>query len=185
MRFNGKGNRTGKDACVIVAVELAEFCEAMFPRLCGVLAIRLGDRAVAEELAQEVLVRACGHWDRLAKMEGREHWTYRVAMNLANSWFRRHLAERRALTRARGREEPAAGADVQAALRLDVRAAVAALPPRQREVIALRFFADLPVDTVAAIMRCAPGTVKSLTSRAGDNLRKSIPAYLLEEIDRD
>jgi RNA polymerase sigma factor (sigma-70 family) len=54
---------------------------------------------------------------------------------------------------------------------LAVRAAVAALPPRQRAAVVLRYFADLSVDQTAAVLGCAPGTVKSLTSQAIASLR--------------
>jgi RNA polymerase sigma factor (sigma-70 family) len=52
-----------------------------------------------------------------------------------------------------------------------VRAAVAALPPRQRAAIVLRYFADLSVRVTAAVMGCAEGTVKALTSKAISALR--------------
>jgi RNA polymerase sigma factor (sigma-70 family) len=55
-----------------------------------------------------------------------------------------------------------------------VRDAVAALPERMRTALVLRYFADLPVDAVAEIMDCAPGTVKSLTSQAIDKLRAAL-----------
>jgi DNA-directed RNA polymerase specialized sigma24 family protein len=45
------------------------------------------------------------------------------------------------------------------------------LPQRQRAALVLRYFADLPVVAVAEILRCAPGTVKSLTSQAIEHLR--------------
>ncbi len=48
---------------------------------------------------------------------------------------------------------------------------MAALPPRQRQVVAARFYADLSVTDTAVAMGCAEGTVKSLTSKALANLR--------------
>ena len=54
---------------------------------------------------------------------------------------------------------------------LAVRAAVAALPERERRVVILRFFADLPVSEVAGVMQCPEGTVKSLTHAAITRLR--------------
>ncbi len=55
-----------------------------------------------------------------------------------------------------------------------MRAAVATLAPRQREALALRYFADLSVEDTAAAMRCAPGTVKALTSQAIAALRTQL-----------
>jgi DNA-directed RNA polymerase specialized sigma24 family protein len=57
---------------------------------------------------------------------------------------------------------------------LDVRAAVAALPARQRATLVLRFYCDLNVDQSAEILGCSPGTVKSQTARALDAVRRAL-----------
>jgi DNA-directed RNA polymerase specialized sigma24 family protein len=57
---------------------------------------------------------------------------------------------------------------------LDLRAAVAALPARQRATLVLRFYCDLNVDQSAAILGCSPGTVKSQTARALDSVRRAL-----------
>jgi RNA polymerase sigma-70 factor (ECF subfamily) len=44
---------------------------------------------------------------------------------------------------------------------LDLRAAVQRLAPRQRATVVLHHFVDLPIDDVAALLQCSPGTVKS------------------------
>ena len=49
--------------------------------------------------------------------------------------------------------------------------ALAAVPPRQRAVLVLRYWEDLPVDEVAALLNCSPGTVKSQSARGLDTLR--------------
>ncbi len=54
---------------------------------------------------------------------------------------------------------------------LYVRSAVAALPPREREVVALRYFSDLSVREVAEIVERPEGTVKRLTNSAMTRLR--------------
>ena len=65
---------------------------------------------------------------------------------------------------------------------LDLRAAVAALPARQRATLVLRFYCDLNVDQSAAVLGCSPGTVKSQTARALDSVRRALgPAHAAGE----
>ncbi len=147
--------------------DVGAFCRAMHPRLVGALALHCGDRDVAEELAQEALARVWERWPSVRSMASPESWTFRVGFNLAASRFRRRAAERR----ARSRIGPADESVPDAASAIAVRQAVAALPPRQRAAVVLRYFADLPVDEAAAVLGCAPGTIKSLTSQAIASLR--------------
>jgi RNA polymerase sigma factor (sigma-70 family) len=61
---------------------------------------------------------------------------------------------------------------------IDLRTAVAALPPRQRAVLVLRYFCDLNVDQTADTLGCTPGTVKSQTAKALSTLRAALgPGY--------
>lgn len=146
--------------------EVAVFCAQQHGRLIGLLSLQVGDRQVAEELAQDVLAKVCQHWPRL---EDPRAWMNRVAINHANSWMRRRAAERRAMARRRGQqveEHPPDPADAVA-----VREAVAALPRRQRTALAYRYYAGLSVDETAHAMSCASGTVRALTSQAIAALR--------------
>lgn len=150
------------------SLEAAVFCDDIRGRLVQALTLYCGNRQVGEELAQEALARVWERWPKVAAMEAPEAWTFRVGMNLANSAFRRRMAERRALARsgtAGGAPEP----DVASAAA--VREAVAALPPRQRAVIIARYFLDHSVDETASLLGCAPGTVKATTSHALAALR--------------
>jgi RNA polymerase sigma-70 factor (sigma-E family) len=153
--------------------DLVALCRAEHPRLVGALTIQVGDRAVAEELAQEALVRTWQRWDQVREMDNPTAWVFRVAFNLATSSLRRRGAERRARARVGA---PTTTPDDGGTWgdRLAVRQAVAALPPRQRAALVLRTWVDLPVDDVAAVLGCAPGTVKSLTHQAVRSLRVAL-----------
>ena len=160
--------------------DLVAFCREQQGRLVGILTLYCGDKDVAEELAQEALVRACNNWRSLRRMPLPEAWVHRVAINLANSHFRRKLAERRARARAASRallvhRDPDPDTSVA------VRRAVAGLPKRQRMALLLRYFADLPVAEVAHAMGCPEGTVKTLTHRAIASLREGLVAPEREE----
>lgn len=149
------------------AGEFSGFCSSHYDRLVGVLGLYCGERAVGEELAQEALARAWSHWGKVRSLEDPAGWLYRVAMNLANSHFRRKRAERRAHQSGRPLPEPA---EDTAAI-LAIRAAVAHLPRRKRTVLVLRYYLDLPFAQIARVMDAPESTVKSLARRALEDLR--------------
>lgn len=147
--------------------EIDEFCRAHHARLVGLLSLYCGDDGVAEELAQETLVRACTSWRKVREMDNAGAWLNRVGINLANSHFRRRAAERRATARL---DPPAATTrDDDAAIAL--RDALAALPPRQRTALVLRFYADMSFAEIAHHMGATESTVKSLVRRGVGALR--------------
>jgi RNA polymerase sigma factor (sigma-70 family) len=55
---------------------------------------------------------------------------------------------------------------------LDVRAALLAVPPRQRATLVLRFYCDLDVEQAAAALGCSAGTVKSQTAKGLAAMRR-------------
>jgi RNA polymerase sigma factor (sigma-70 family) len=152
-------------------VELAEFCRREHPRLLGALVLYTGDRQLAEELAQDTLVRVVTHWKRVSRMEYPSAWAFRVATNLANSTVRRAMARRRAMSRLEARTSDESD-DHDHAAAVALRAVVGALPERQRTALVLRYFADLPVADIAAVMRCKEGTVGALVHQAIAALRR-------------
>lgn len=147
--------------------EVAAFCAHEHGRLIGLLSLQVGDRDVAEELAQDVLVKVCQHWPSL---DDPRAWMNRVAINHANSWLRRRGAERRATARRRGQQVDEPAPDQADAIA--VRTAVAALPARQRTALVYRYYAGFSVAEAARAMSCAPGTVRALTHQAIAALRE-------------
>lgn len=158
--------RTGADAVA--------FCSEEFPRLVGALGLYVGDEAIAEELAQEALLRACRRWERVSQLDSPGGWTWRVARNLANSHLRRRQAERRARARLSSRDQPGGGAGHEVAEAHAVRRAVAGLPERQRRVLVLRYFLDWSVEATATEVGRSPDAVRSLTKRAVASLREEL-----------
>ncbi len=146
--------------------ELLATCQRLHPKLVAALALHGGQVEVAEDLAQETLVRVWEHWSEVRHADSPDAWAFRVAFNLSTSVLRRRVLERRFPVPAAA---DAPGPD--AADQIAVRQALQLLPTRQRAAIILRYFADLSVDDTAAAMGCAPGTVKALTSQGIANLR--------------
>ena len=154
--------------------EFAAFCVEEHPRLVGALSLYCGDRAVAEELAQDALSRACRDWRKVRRLEAPGAWTHRVAINLANSYFRRAAVEARAKCRLREERRAYADSGLDPAVAITIRGALTSLPRRQRTALILRYYVDLPVRDVAAAMECPEGTVKTLTRKAIESLRQSL-----------
>jgi RNA polymerase sigma factor (sigma-70 family) len=146
--------------------DASEFCAEIAPRLVGSLVLFCGDHGIAEECAQEALARAIERWDRVSVMTSPEAWTYRTALNLAQSSFRRAAFERRARHRLVSLAPLPDTAEAIA-----VRAAVQELPPRQRAVIVARFYLGLDVNETARVLGCRSGTVKAHTAKAIARLR--------------
>jgi RNA polymerase sigma factor (sigma-70 family) len=153
----------------MVDADLDTFCVQEWPRLVGALSLYTGDAEVAQELAQETIARVCYRWDQIRELEAPGAWAHRVAINLAHSHFRR--AKRGRALERRAASVAAAPDRVDLATALSIRAEVARLPHRQRAALVLRYYGDLPVRTVAEILRCSENTVKTLTARAIAQLR--------------
>lgn len=149
-----------------------EFCRRVSPRLVGSLLLQCEQRQVAEDIAQEALARAWERWDAVAEMASPEGWVFRVAFNLVSSQRRRARAERRAASRHASKVPLAHPVPDD---RLVLREALAALPPRQRQAVVLRHYAQLSVSEAAEVMQCAQGTIKALTYQGIASLRQSRP----------
>jgi RNA polymerase sigma-70 factor (sigma-E family) len=140
-----------------------------------------GDRHLAHDLVQSALVRVWPRWERVSRVENVDGYVYRVMVTTYAGWLRR----RRWRAEIPHEEVPdsAAVADPQhgSALRLAVVDVLRRLPPRQRAVIVLRFYADLTEAQTAEAMGCGVGTVKSQTAKALATLRRLAPAAILSE----
>jgi RNA polymerase sigma-70 factor (sigma-E family) len=129
--------------------------------------------AVAEDLTQTVLERAYGRRRTLFGSDrAAEPYVRRMLVNAAIDW-RRGLRRRVELPLdAAARLEASDRSDAVADRDLLVRA-LAALPPRQRAVLVLRYWEDLPDAEIAAALNCAVGTVRSQASRGLERLRRA------------
>lgn len=153
--------------------ELVLFCRREHPRLVGALTLYCGDRAVAEEIAQDALATVCERWEQVRRMAAPGAWAHRVAINAASSRFRRRAAGRRALHRLGSRASDDRS-DVDTAEAVAIRQATASLPARQRQTVVLRFYLQLSVSETAQWMDASEAAIKSLTQRALAGLRERL-----------
>lgn len=143
-----------------------------YPKVVSLLTAATGHRAVAEELAQEAMLRAHLRWDRISRYDIPAAWLRRVALNLATNSRARRRSERRALQRIAGDRpvwEVALGRDDGAN---DFWSVVRQLPDRQSAAVILHYLEDRPVAEVAAILGCAEGTAKAHLHKGRANLAR-------------
>lgn len=157
------------------AVPITESFDAFylreFPKMVALAAAVSGSRLIAEDLAQEAMVKANRQWDRVAGYDKPGAWVRRVTINLATSAIRRRAAEAKRLL---GFAPPPLGEPEPDDV--DVWAAVAKLPGKQRAAIALHYLEDRPVDEIAEVLQCAHATAKVHLHRG----RQALAAALTE-----
>ena len=135
-----------------------------------------GDRALAEDLVQDAFVKLAGRLVHLRDPAAFEAYLQRTVVNLSRSHFRRRKVERAYLERE-GREvgnRTAAAPDRSLGDRDELWRAMDGLSQRQRTAVVLRFYEDLSEQRVAELLRCRPGTVKSLVSRGLQTMREEM-----------
>ncbi|GGK64360.1 RNA polymerase sigma factor [Sphaerisporangium melleum] len=143
-----------------------DFVLARSDRLLRTAYLLTRDWGLAEDLLQESLAKAWFAWPGVQEPEA---YVRRVLVTTYTSWWRRRW--RREVPRDDIPDTPAPEGSGGLAEREALWQAIGRLPARQRAVVVLRFYEDLPVAEVARLMDCEPGTVKSQTAKALAKLR--------------
>jgi RNA polymerase sigma-70 factor (sigma-E family) len=146
------------------------FVASQGSRLLGTAYLLTGDHAAAEDLVQDALERVFLQWHRV---EVPLPYTVSALARLsANRWRRR---ARRPEVPLGQEHDPAVGDGAQQrAQRAEILQALAALPPRQRAVVVLRYLEDLSESETAEALGCSVGTVKSQAHKALATLRSRL-----------
>jgi RNA polymerase sigma-70 factor (sigma-E family) len=147
--------------------DFTEFVQASWAGLYRTAFMLLGDRGLAEDLAQTALTKTYAAWTRIDDRSAARAYAQRTLINTAASWFRRKgwRNERPTVVLPEASEARDPGA------RSEMMDALAQLPPRQRAVVVLRYYEDLSVAETANALGCSTGTVKSQTFEAFTKLR--------------
>jgi RNA polymerase sigma-70 factor (ECF subfamily) len=151
----------GRDSKERARPDLVDVFHTTYRRLVVQLFGVTGSYAEAEDLVQEAFVQAAAARGRFLRVDNHEAWLRRTAVNLHRNRWRKRRNFSRIEHRLTGPADPP-----EVEQHLVLIEALRALPQQQREVIALHYLADLPVDEVADALGCAVGTVKSRLSRA-------------------
>jgi RNA polymerase sigma-70 factor (sigma-E family) len=150
--------------------EFTSFAEVASSRLMATAFLLCGDWHTAEDLAQTTLAKVFAAWWRIRNRDAVHAYAQRTLLNTYLAHYRRRQ-RREMLT-----------ADVEALaervvepqtpeLRLALIDALATLPPSARAVVVLRYWEDMSIDQVAALLGCSTGNVKSQSARALHKLR--------------
>ena len=143
-----------------------EYVDARQPRLVRSAVLMGCDLHGAEDAVQSVLERIWPRWRRVSRMDSPDAYVYRALI--------RQVGRQRQLA---NRARPVAvlpepdlhglpGHDQVSIQSVVLRQALARLSTHHREVLVLRYFADLSEADTASALKIAPGTVKSRAARA-------------------
>ena len=158
------------------AAALADIFETHYERVARYIAVRIGRRDQAEELAADVFVRAL---ERIHTFTWRgipiQAWLFRIAHNLTVDYLRRNshrktspLEEASYIASSDNTE----GEALKTFQREELLQAMDSLTTAQREVVTLRFFAGLTSAEVAQVVKRTNGAVRELQSSALKTLRR-------------
>jgi RNA polymerase sigma-70 factor (sigma-E family) len=161
-------------------VALERLYDAHYVRLVRLAVLLLGDQGRAEDVVQDSFVAVYRRWEQLGEDTDVPAYLRQTVVNRSRSALR-HLSVVAKHPPHAPVDEPGADHDVlRKARRRAVIDGLAALPRRQREVLALRYYLDLSEKEIAETLGISPGAVKSHASRGAEALRRSL-SPLLEE----
>jgi RNA polymerase sigma-70 factor (sigma-E family) len=139
------------------------------------------DPHLAQDVVQEVLLRAHQRWERIAAADQPEAYVKRMLLNEYLSW-RRRLGRRAqplpddVIASATPPTDDHAGGVADRSVLVSL---IATLPPRQRAVLALRYYEGLGDAQIADLLGCSEATVRSHAARALATLRTPATTTIL------
>lgn len=152
-------------------IEFREFVESRSPALRRSAYALTGDLDTAEDLVQGALVKLVRRWDEVDNPEAYVRRT--MYHDHASRWRRRKVIREDSVAAPPDRSVTDGAGQVDD--RLALRQALLRLTVRQRAVLVLRFYEDLPEREVAEILGCSVGTVRSQTARSLARVRLLAP----------
>ena len=150
-----------------------EYVLARGPALVRFARLLTGDDHRAEDLVQDVLAKAYVSWRRIGSADRPDLYVRRMLVNAHHSWWRR--AVNREVTVAEVRDAPTPDPAAESAERDALWRLIRTLSPRQRTVIVLRYYEDYDDVTIAELLHCSPGTVRTQARRALARLQAQFP----------
>jgi RNA polymerase sigma-70 factor (sigma-E family) len=151
--------------------EFTDYVAARLGSLRRLAYLLCQDASHVDDLVQTAITRLYVYWGRASVVDNLDAYTRTILVRVYLRDRQSGWATRVSLN---GQLPEAAGVAADPDAVMDMRTALAALPPRQRAVLVLRFYCDLPVEQAAQLMGCSAGTVKSQTAKGLAALRTGI-----------
>ncbi|TVT58155.1 SigE family RNA polymerase sigma factor [Amycolatopsis rhizosphaerae] len=160
-----------------------QFVADRLDRLLRYATVLTCDPHLAQDIVQDVLVRAQDRWSRIGALAAPEPYVRRMVTNEYLSWRRRRAARTVTLTHGALDEigTPVADHANAHAERDAMRQRIASLPRKQRAAIVLRYYEDCTDAEIGEALGCTTGTVRSHISRALKALRAAEPSPPVRE----
>lgn len=146
-------------------VGVTELFRAHHLELVRLAMMMTGDLATAEDVVQDVYERLHRRWPVMRTSGGGLAYARASVLNGCRSAHRRAVVRRKQVARLAGEEQPGSDTEAAAANRGALADALRALPPRQREILVLRYFCDLDVAEISGMLRIGQSSVRSAISR--------------------
>jgi RNA polymerase sigma-70 factor (sigma-E family) len=160
--------------------EFTAFADAASSGLLGTAFLLCGDWHTAEDLTQTTLAKLFAAWHGIRNRDAVHAYARRTLLNTFLVDCRRKRRREVLTSDASQYADPVARAQ-DPELRLALTDALATLAPKARAVIVLRYWDDMSVDQVAALLGCSPGNVKSQSARSLEKLRQVLGDQIREE----
>jgi len=147
------------------------------------------DRTAADDLAQEIFIKAYFSLPKFKSESEFGTWLYRVALNHIKDYLRKNKKRSREISLealggtglAAENESSQEKDQTEEKRRALVQAVLQRLPEKHRIILTLRDIQGLSYDEIARILRLSPGTVDSRLFRARKKLREKLAPYLGRE----
>jgi RNA polymerase sigma-70 factor (sigma-E family) len=155
-------------------LDFAEFYRASRDDCLRTVLVIVGDPDTAQELVAEAFARACASWRTVSRHPAPTAWVVRTALNVNISRWRRRRREISVPDPGRVADLPAGEGAADSHVDPQIMAALARLPRRQRQVVALRLLLDLDTARTAKMLGITPNTVMAHMARAIAALRNDL-----------
>lgn len=153
----------------VTAEALEQLYRDRYPRFLRLALAIVGSREAAADVVQEAFARALREREKLRSERALEAWLWRTVVNTG----RTQLRQGRRRLELEGAGEAASG-NGHPEPWPELRAAVAALPERQRQALFLRHYADLDYEQIGEVLGIARGTVAATLHTAHRSLRGTL-----------